>query len=206
MNNCGSGHSMGTCEPSLTLSIASGSQTDALVSDYSSKDKPSTGQKALWLAPPIEWPARRIFAPSIAQSRGNSEHLYMLLRELANTGICLPEIGFGTWNLQWRCRTASGRNRTRCFPNRHGGGIGNRRNRRQGNPGSTRSSVSCAKVLPRNFRKRDLVAAAERSLRRLGKDHIDLYRPHWPNLTIPIEEPMSVLDGLTLCAKGRCSM
>jgi hypothetical protein len=44
MNDCGSGHSMATCEPLLALSIASGSQTDALVSDYSSKDKPSTGQ------------------------------------------------------------------------------------------------------------------------------------------------------------------
>lgn len=98
MNDCGSGHSMGTCEPSLTLSIANGSQTDALVSDYSSKDRPSIGQETRWLVPEVEWPARRIFAPSITQSRGNSEHFSTLLRELANTSICLPEIGFGTWN------------------------------------------------------------------------------------------------------------
>src|SRR5260370_38119816 len=54
MNDCGSGHSMGTCEPSPGLSIASDSPTDALVSDYSSKDKSSTGQMARWLSPPVE--------------------------------------------------------------------------------------------------------------------------------------------------------
>ena len=35
---------------------------------------------------------------SITESRGNSEHFSTLLRELANTSICQPEIGFGTWN------------------------------------------------------------------------------------------------------------
>src|SRR5260370_30411831 len=54
MNDCGSGHSMGTCEPSPGLSIASDSPTDALVSDYSSYDKWSTGQMARWLSPPVE--------------------------------------------------------------------------------------------------------------------------------------------------------
>jgi hypothetical protein len=89
---------MGICEPWLTLSIVSSSQTDALVSDYSSKDRPSIGQETRWLVPAVERPARGIFAPSIAQPRGKSGHLSTLLRELANTGICLPEIGFGTWN------------------------------------------------------------------------------------------------------------
>jgi hypothetical protein len=37
---------------------------DAMVSDYSSKDKPSTGQKARWQAAPIERQPRGIFAPS----------------------------------------------------------------------------------------------------------------------------------------------
>ncbi len=53
-----------------------------------------------------------------------------------------------------------------------------------------------SKVLPRNFRQRDLIAAAARSLRRLGTDHIDLYQLHWPNLTIPIEEPMRGMEKL----------
>src|SRR6266478_7466698 len=36
---------------------------DALESDYSSKDVPSTGQKARGVAPPLKWAAREFFAP-----------------------------------------------------------------------------------------------------------------------------------------------
>jgi diketogulonate reductase-like aldo/keto reductase len=59
------------------------------------------------------------------------------------------------------------------------------------------------KVLPRNFRRRDLIAAAERSLRRLGTDHIDLYQLHWPNLAIPVEEPMRGMEELVDAGKVR---
>lgn len=59
------------------------------------------------------------------------------------------------------------------------------------------------KVLPRNFKRRDLIIAAERSLRRLGTDHIDLYQLHWPNLAIPIEEPMSGMERLVDAGKVR---
>ena len=45
---------MEICVRWFGLSIASGSRTGALVSDYSFKDKRSTGQKARRLAPPIE--------------------------------------------------------------------------------------------------------------------------------------------------------
>ncbi len=89
---------MRTCEPSLALFTVSGCQTDALVSDYSSKDRSSIGQETRWLVPAVEWPARRIFAPSIAQPRRKSEHLSTLLRELAATAFCLLEIRFGTWD------------------------------------------------------------------------------------------------------------
>jgi diketogulonate reductase-like aldo/keto reductase len=59
------------------------------------------------------------------------------------------------------------------------------------------------KALPRNFKRRDLVAAAERSLRRMGTDYIDLYQLHWPNLTIPIEEPMRGMEELVDAGKVR---
>src|SRR5260370_26028149 len=93
MNDWGSGRWMRTGEPSLALFTVSGCQTDALVSDYNSKDRPSIGQEARWQASAVEWPARRIFAPSIAKLLRNSKHLSTILRELANTSICLPEIG-----------------------------------------------------------------------------------------------------------------
>src|SRR5260370_41336188 len=92
MNDCGSGRSRESCEPSPALYIASGSQTDALVSDYSSKDRPSIGQEARWLVLAVEWPARGIFAPFVAKLLRNREHLSSIFREPANTSICLPRI------------------------------------------------------------------------------------------------------------------
>jgi hypothetical protein len=85
-------------EPSGALFTVSDYQMDALVSDYSSKDKPSTAQRARWQAAPIERQPRGIFVPSSLKPRRNTEHLSTVLRELANARICLPEIRFGTWN------------------------------------------------------------------------------------------------------------
>ncbi len=120
----------------------------------------------------------------------------MLLRELGNSGIRLPEIGFGTWN--------------------YGGGVeplrtaieygaclidtaeayGTEEIVGKAIKGQRDRGFLATKVLPRNFRECDLIAAAERSLRRLGTDYIDLYQLHWPNLTIPIEEPMKGMEKL----------
>jgi diketogulonate reductase-like aldo/keto reductase len=120
----------------------------------------------------------------------------MLLRELGNSGFRLPEIGFGTWN--------------------YGGGVeplraaieygaclidtaeayGTEEIVGKAIKGHRDRVFLATKVLPRNFRQCDLIAAAERSLRRLGTDHIDLYQLHWPNLTIPIEEPMKGMEKL----------
>ena len=59
------------------------------------------------------------------------------------------------------------------------------------------------KVAPRNFRYRDLIAAAEQSLRRLGTDYIDLYQLHWPNYTVPVEDSMAAMDALVDAGKVR---
>jgi diketogulonate reductase-like aldo/keto reductase len=59
------------------------------------------------------------------------------------------------------------------------------------------------KAAPRNFRRRDLIAAAERSLVRLGTEYIDLYQLHWPNYTVPIEETMSAMEELVDAGKIR---
>src|SRR5467141_4912082 len=127
----------------------------------------------------------------------------MLLRELGNSGIRLPEIGFGTWN--------------------YGGGVeplrtaieygaclidtaeayGTEEIVGKAIKGQRDRVFLATKVLPRNFKQRDLIAAAERSLRRLGTDHIDLYQLHWPNLAIPIEEPMGGMEGLVDTGKVR---
>ena len=59
------------------------------------------------------------------------------------------------------------------------------------------------KAAPRNFRRRDLISAAENSLRRLGTDYIDLYQLHWPNETVPIAETMAAMEELVDAGKIR---
>jgi hypothetical protein len=68
MSGCESGCWTGICEPSHALFTVSGFQTDALVSDYNCKDRPSVAQEARWLEPAVEWPARGGSAYSERQS------------------------------------------------------------------------------------------------------------------------------------------
>ena len=50
-------------------------------------------------------------------------------------------------------------------------------------------------------RATDVIAAAERSLKRLGTDYIDVYMPHWPNPQIPVVETLEALDRLVATGK-----
>jgi len=52
-------------------------------------------------------------------------------------------------------------------------------------------------------RAADVIAAAERSLKRLGTDYIDVYMPHWPNPQIPMVETLEALDRLVAAGKVR---
>ena len=52
-------------------------------------------------------------------------------------------------------------------------------------------------------RAAEVVAAAERSLRRLGTDHIDIYMPHWPNPQVPLTETQEAMDRLVAAGKVR---
>jgi len=59
-----------------------------------------------------------------------------------------------------------------------------------------------SKVSPRHFAYDDVLAAANRSLKRLGSKQMDLYQLHWPSSRIPISETMRAMeklvsDGLT---------
>ena len=52
------------------------------------------------------------------------------------------------------------------------------------------------KVSPEHLRYAEVLAAARRSLQRLGTQYIDLYLVHLPNLQIPIQETMKAFDFL----------
>jgi aryl-alcohol dehydrogenase-like predicted oxidoreductase len=60
-----------------------------------------------------------------------------------------------------------------------------------------------SKVSPDHLRPGDLVAAAERSLRRLQTDYLDLYQIHWSNPKLPIADTMAALAGLVAAGKVR---
>ena len=63
--------------------------------------------------------------------------------------------------------------------------------------------IISTKVWPSHFRYKDVIKAAEGSLRRLKTDHIDLYQLHWPNPTIPISETMQAMELLVDAGKIR---
>ncbi|MFN8442563.1 MAG: aldo/keto reductase [Caldilineaceae bacterium] len=59
------------------------------------------------------------------------------------------------------------------------------------------------KVSPSHIRYDDLLAACDRSLKRLQSDYIDLYLIHWPSSTIPLSESMRALNRLVAEGKIR---
>ena len=60
------------------------------------------------------------------------------------------------------------------------------------------------KVWVTNLSYNKVIKAAERSLRRLRVDVIDLYQVHWPNPFIPIEQTMRGMERLVKEGKVRC--
>jgi diketogulonate reductase-like aldo/keto reductase len=59
-----------------------------------------------------------------------------------------------------------------------------------------------SKVLPQNATARGTIAACERSLRRLGTDHFDLYLLHWRG-DVPLVETLAAFVTLTIAGKIR---
>ncbi|MGB6633783.1 MAG: aldo/keto reductase, partial [Terriglobales bacterium] len=60
-----------------------------------------------------------------------------------------------------------------------------------------------SKVSPRHFRHKDVIRAAECSLRQLKTEYLDLYQLHWPNYTVPVAETMSAMERLVEMGKIR---
>jgi diketogulonate reductase-like aldo/keto reductase len=59
------------------------------------------------------------------------------------------------------------------------------------------------KFNPGNAGREDVIAAAERSLKRLGTDHFDLYQVHWPNPAVPHDETLRAMEALVVQGKAR---
>ena len=120
----------------------------------------------------------------------------MNLKELGKTGVLLPEIGLGTWQycggvepIKKAIVLGSSLVDTAesyCTEEIVGEAVKQFRNR----------VFIATKVLPRHFRRSDVLMAADKSLQRLRTDYIDLYQLHGPNCTVPIEETMGAMEEL----------
>lgn len=127
----------------------------------------------------------------------------MEFERLGSSQVRLPKIGLGTWNYAGgieplRAGIAHGA----CLIDT-AESYGTEEIVGQAVRGLRERVFLATKVLPRNFRRHALIAAAERSLRRLATTHIDLYQLHWPNYTVPIEETMSAMEELVEAGKVR---
>ena len=67
--------------------------------------------------------------------------------------------------------------------------------------GLTNIARVASKASPENLGYKDLIAACDRSLLRLGVDAIDIYQIHWPNNSIPLEETLEAMSSLYKAGK-----
>ena len=117
-------------------------------------------------------------------------------KQLGATNVQVPDIGLGTWNYTGGAKPLLRGVELGAFlidtAEAYGteGAVGNAI---QG----VRDRVFVAtKVSPEHFHRKDVLKAADESLKRLGIDTIDLYQLHWPNTSIPIEETMDAMESL----------
>ncbi len=120
----------------------------------------------------------------------------MRLKELGATGVKLPEVSLGTWKY-----------RAGPEPLRYGIGLGANFidtaeiYRTENIVGEALTGIRdkvflATKVSGDHLRYDDVLAAADRSLKLLKTNRIDLYQIHWPNPDVPIRETMRAMEEL----------
>ncbi len=121
-------------------------------------------------------------------------------------GRQVPKLGFGTWQLNGRdCEEAV--SDALAIGYRHVDTAAIYENEQQVGRGLARSGVDrgelwlTTKVWMDDLEPRRLRASAERSLRLLGTDYIDLLLIHWPNADVPLER--SLEEMVRLREEGR---
>lgn len=127
----------------------------------------------------------------------------MMFKELARTGVQLPEIGIGTYDYHaGPSPLRKGLEAGALFIDTAesygtepvvGEAIRGMRNR----------VFLATKVSPEHFRAADLRRSVDASLLQLGVDQVDLLQLHHPNPSIPIQETMDALAGVIEAGKVR---
>jgi len=140
----------------------------------------------------------------------------MVFRSLGRTRESIPVVGLGTWGIGGEMGPDSSRDEAGMHALRLGLGLEMKfiDTAEMYGAGHSEEVVARAleghrdgvfvasKVSPRHFAYDDVLAAAKRSLKRLGLKQMDLYQLHWPSSRIPISETMRAMeklveDGLT---------
>jgi diketogulonate reductase-like aldo/keto reductase len=116
-------------------------------------------------------------------------------------GASIPVIGFGTWDLSGEtCAAAVAAAIDIGY--RHIDGAAGYRNEDRVGEGIRASGVSrddlfiTTKVAPEDLEEKAFKASAERSLKLLGNDQVDLLLIHWPSKTIPVADTIATLNAI----------
>tara|TARA_B100001750_G_C15458919_1_gene573091 strand:- start:657 stop:1451 length:795 start_codon:yes stop_codon:yes gene_type:complete len=127
----------------------------------------------------------------------------MEYQELGVSGVQIPDIGLGTWKyiggsepFQRAVELGAGFIDT-------AEGYNNEEEVGTALKGIRDKVILATKVSPGHFHEKDLLRAADQSLKRLNVDVLDLYQLHWPNDEIPIAETMGAMESLVNVGKVR---
>jgi diketogulonate reductase-like aldo/keto reductase len=124
-------------------------------------------------------------------------------QQLAKTSVDIPSIGLGTWRYQGGADPLrTGIDLGAAFIDT-AESYGTEEIVGQAIQARRKDVFVATKVAPRHFRYSGIIDAANRSLKRLGTDYIDLYQLHWPNYTVPIDETMAAMEELVKSGKVR---
>lgn len=127
----------------------------------------------------------------------------MNFKRLAGTDIRLPELALGTWQYRGGVGTLrAGIELGACFIDT-AESYGTEPIVAEAILGIRDRIFLASKISPRHFRYKDVIKAAEFSLKQLNTDYLDLYQLHWPNYAVPLAETMSAMERLVEMGKIR---
>ena len=122
---------------------------------------------------------------------------------LGRTGVDIPEIGMGAWNYQGDPAIMRRALELGSFLIDTAENYGTEPQVGRAVRGNRDDYFIATKVSPEHLSYDDVLAAAERSLKALGTDRIDLYQLHAPSPHVPIQATMRAMDDLVAVGKVR---
>jgi diketogulonate reductase-like aldo/keto reductase len=135
--------------------------------------------------------------------RLSSTYLTVNSKQLGNTGIPVPELALGTWQYRSGIEPLRAGIELGAYFIDTAESYGTESIVGEAIRGIRDRIFLASKVSPRHFRHKDIIKAAECSLKQLRTDYLDLYQLHWPNYTVPIAETMSAMEKLVEMGKIR---